>query len=96
MKAITFWQGEPPAFQPSLRNVNATGKIVMVYAAAASVSCPAAITRYSQEAFKEVAWTVVGRKVNERGFLAYLYATASQSIGVAVAEDSEAIQMVPV
>lgn len=35
----------------------------------------------------------MGRKVNKRGFLADLYATASQSIGLAVAEDSEAIQM---
>ena len=55
--------------------------------------CPAAITRYSQEVFAHEAWTVVGRKVNTRGFLADLYATASQSIGLAVAEDSEAIQM---
>ena len=36
---------------------------------------------------------MVGRKVNKHGFLADLYATASQSIGLAVAEDSEAIQM---
>ena len=55
--------------------------------------CPAAITRYSPDAFAHEAWTVVGRKVNKRGFLADLYATASQSIGLAVAEDSEAIQM---
>lgn len=55
--------------------------------------CPAAITRYSQEVFEHEAWTVVGRKVNKRGFLDDLYATASQSIGLAVAEDSEAIQM---
>ena len=55
--------------------------------------CPAAITRYSPDAFEQEAWTVVGRKVNTRGFLADLYATASQSIGLAVAEDSEAIQM---
>ena len=55
--------------------------------------CPTAITRYSQDAFEQEAWTVVGRKVNTRGFLADLYATASQSIGLAVAEDSEAIQM---
>ena len=55
--------------------------------------CPTAITRYSQDAFEQEAWTVVGRKVNTRGFLADLYATASQSIGLAVTEDSEAIQM---
>lgn len=55
--------------------------------------CPAAITRYSPDAFEQEAWTVVGRKVNKRGFLADLYATASHSIGLAVAEDAEAIQM---
>lgn len=54
---------------------------------------PAAITCYSPDAFEQEAWTVVGRKVNKRGFLADLYATARQSIGLAVAEDSEAIQM---
>lgn len=55
--------------------------------------CPAAITRYSQDAFEQEAWTLVGRKVNKRGFLADLYSTASQSIGLAVTEDSQAIQM---
>ena len=55
--------------------------------------CPAAITRYSPEAFEHEAWTVVGRTVNKRGFLADLYTTAAHSIGLAVAEDSEAIQM---
>lgn len=55
--------------------------------------CPAAITRYSREAFEEEAWTIVGRKVNKRGFLHDLYVTASQSVGLPVSEDSEAIQM---
>jgi transposase len=55
--------------------------------------CPAAITRYSQKMFEQEAWTLVGRKVNKRGFLEDLYTTASQSIGLAVSEDSEAIQM---
>ncbi|MDR4466598.1 MAG: IS110 family transposase [Nitrospira sp.] len=55
--------------------------------------CPAAITCYSQDAFEQEAWTLVGRKVNKRGFLADLYGTASQSIGLAVTEDSQAIQM---
>jgi hypothetical protein len=30
--------------------------------------CPAAITRYSREAFEQEAWTIVGRKVNKQGF----------------------------
>lgn len=36
---------------------------------------------------------MVGCRVNKRGFLADLYATANQSIGLAVAEDSKAILM---
>jgi transposase len=55
--------------------------------------CPAAITRYSPAAFEQEAWVLVGRKVNKRGFLADLYTTARHSIGLAVSEDCEAIQM---
>jgi len=54
--------------------------------------CPAAITRYSKEAFNQEAWAVVGRKVNKRGFLDDVYTTAQDSIGLPVSEDSEAIQ----
>ncbi len=55
--------------------------------------CPAAITYYSRERFEQEAWTIVGRKVNKRGFLHDLYLTASQSVGLPVSEASEAIQM---
>lgn len=55
--------------------------------------CPAAITRYSPDVFAQEAWTVVGRKVNKHGFLQDLYVTASQSVGLPVSDDSEAIQM---
>ncbi|MDE3051661.1 MAG: IS110 family transposase, partial [Nitrospirota bacterium] len=53
--------------------------------------CPAAITRYSREACEQEAWTIVGRKVNTHGFLHD--DTSSQSVGLPVSEDSEAIQM---
>ena len=65
----------------------------MVHATAPPLPCPAAITCYSREAFAQEAWTIVGRKVNKRGFLYDLSLTASQSIGLPVAEESEAIQM---
>ena len=55
--------------------------------------CPAAIIRYDREAFYQEAGPVVGRKVNKRGFLDDLYTTALDSIGLPVAEDSEAIHM---
>ena len=55
--------------------------------------CPAAITRYSREAFEQESWTIVGRKVNKHGVLHDLYVTASQSVGLPVSEESEAIQM---
>lgn len=54
---------------------------------------PAAITRYSREALEPKVWTIVGRKVNTRGFFHDLYLTASQSVGLLVSEESEAIQM---
>ncbi len=55
--------------------------------------CPAAITRYDHDAFVQAAGPVVGRKVNKRGFLEDLYRTALLSIGLPVAEESEAIRM---
>jgi len=55
--------------------------------------CPAAITRYDRDAFYQEAGSVVGRKVNKRGFLDDLYTTANSSIGLPVSEDSEAIHM---
>lgn len=55
--------------------------------------CPTTITRYSREAFAQEAWTIVGRKVNKRGVLYDLYLTATQSIGLPVSEESEALQM---
>ncbi|MEO7861840.1 MAG: transposase [Nitrospirales bacterium] len=55
--------------------------------------CPAALTRYCRETFEQEAWTIVGRKVNKHGFLQDLYDTASQSVGLPVSEESQAIQM---
>lgn len=55
--------------------------------------CPAAITRYSLEAFEHETWAIVERKVNNHGLLHDLYVTASQSVGLPVSEESEAIQM---
>ncbi len=55
--------------------------------------CPTAITRYNREAFAQEAGPVVGRKVNKHGFLEDFYQTALHSIGLPVAEESEAIHM---
>ena len=55
--------------------------------------CPMAITRYDRSTFYQEAGPVVGRKVNKQGFLDDLYTTATHSIGLPVAEDSEAIHM---
>lgn len=54
--------------------------------------CPAALTRYSREAFEQEAGTIVGRKVNTRGVLPARYLTARQRVGLPVSEDSDAIQ----
>lgn len=53
--------------------------------------CPSSITRYTWEDFQKEAWELVGRKVNKRAFLKDLYATAQQSIGLEVTEDSQAM-----
>jgi transposase len=54
---------------------------------------PAAILKYRKEAFIEAAWEVAGRKVNKRFLLADMYETAAESIGLPVAEGSEAMVM---
>ena len=53
--------------------------------------CPKAITKYSQTQFEKEAWNVVGRKVSKRSFLADVYKTANESMGLDVDEFSPAI-----
>ncbi len=55
--------------------------------------CRAAVTKFSQEKFIDDAWSFVGRKVNKTAFLEDFYETATQTIGLPVSEDSEAIRM---
>jgi len=54
---------------------------------------PEAVLKYSLEEFIQVAWVIVGRKVNKRGWLVDFYHTAQESIGLPVPETSEAIRM---
>ena len=53
--------------------------------------CPSAITCYTSDQFQTVAWDIVGRKVNKKGFLKDLYMTAQESIGLDVTEESQAM-----
>jgi len=56
--------------------------------------CPAAVRRYSKTDFVAAASkTVAGRKVDKARWLAGFYDTATSSLGLPVAEDSEAIRM---
>jgi hypothetical protein len=56
--------------------------------------CPAVVRRYSQAEFITAAQaTVRGRKTDRVRWLADFYAAATSSIGVPVAEDSEAVRM---
>ena len=56
--------------------------------------CPAVVRRYSQADFIVAASAVVrGRKTDRVRWLADFHAAASSSIGVPVAEDSEAVRM---
>lgn len=54
---------------------------------------PSAILKYRLEEFTQVAWPIVGRKVNKKGWLIDFYHTAQESIGLPVPENSEAIGM---
>lgn len=55
--------------------------------------CRAAVAKFSREDFIEDAWAYVGRKVSKTAFLDDFYATATQTIGLPVSEQSEAIRM---
>lgn len=54
---------------------------------------PQSITRLSLEAFGELAWELVGRKVAKQRFLTELYETAHNSIALPIADD--AAELVP-
>ena len=53
---------------------------------------PSYITRYREETFIRRAWTVVGRKVAKDRLLRDIYATASQSVGLPVELNCQAIE----
>jgi transposase len=56
--------------------------------------CPAAVRRYSKTAFVAAARAhLTGRKVDKTRWLGDFYETASTSLGLPVAEDSEAMHM---
>jgi len=54
---------------------------------------PALIARLPMGDFVQQAWAVVGRKVSKQRLLEDIYHTAQSSIGIPVAEDSEAVAM---
>ena len=56
-------------------------------------ACPAAITKYSLEDFIEEAWKISGRKVDKTNWLKDIYFTASNSIGIPVKEQDQAMEM---
>lgn len=53
---------------------------------------PASVTRLDLDAFIAAAWDLVGRKVAKRRVLTEIYETSQSSIGLAVPEDSLAVQ----
>lgn len=56
-------------------------------------ACPAAITKYSLENFINEACKVSGRKVDKLNWLKDVYFTASNSIGIPVKEEDQAMEM---
>jgi transposase len=55
---------------------------------------PSSITAMSKEEFITAAWSLVGRKVSKRCLLADIYETASNSIGLPIGPDSDAVALV--
>jgi transposase len=54
---------------------------------------PQSVVKYTKDEFVTAAWSVAGRKVNKRHWLADFYETARESIGLPVSEDSESMEM---
>jgi transposase len=54
---------------------------------------PAAIVKYSKEEFIKKAWDYAGKKMNKQMWLTDVYHSASESIGLPVSDDSEAVAM---
>ncbi len=52
---------------------------------------PASIVKFDLKSFSTKAWELVGRKVNKEGFLAEIYETARNSMGLPVSENGLAI-----
>jgi transposase len=51
------------------------------------------VLKYSKKQFIKVAWDIAGRKVHKTALLTDYYETATDSIGLPIPEDSEAIRM---
>jgi transposase len=54
---------------------------------------PQSVLKYTKDEFITIAWSVAGRKVNKRNWLADFYETARESIGLPMGEDSGSIEM---
>lgn len=54
---------------------------------------PHIISAMPKDAFVDVAWSVVGRKVSKTRLLSDIYETAKDSVGLPVSRDSDAIRM---
>jgi hypothetical protein len=54
---------------------------------------PSSVLKYSQDEFIKAAWNIAGRKQSKTAWLTDYYHTATNSIGLPVPEDSEAIRM---
>ena len=54
---------------------------------------PYIIAAMDKDAFIEAAWPVIGRRVGKAALLADIYETSKTSVGLPVAQDSDAIRM---
>lgn len=82
-----------PLYFPEAQTYHHSARSEWLFRLLLAFPTPASITSLGEEAFIAQAWNLVGRKVSKARMLADFYRTASESIGLPVAEDSQAVAM---
>ncbi|HBK78273.1 MAG TPA: IS110 family transposase [Nitrospinae bacterium] len=82
-----------PFYFPEAQTYHHSARSEWLFRLLLAFPIPTSIPRLGEEAFIAQAGDVVGRKVNKARILADFYRTALESIGLPVAEDSQAVAM---
>lgn len=82
-----------PLYWPEAERFHRSSRSDWFFAFLERYPSPHFISAMSQAAFIADAWEVVGRKVSKERFLADIYQTAKSSVGLPIAQDSDAARM---